>query len=857
MLAAPPISHLEETILSTSKSYRLVSALFAIILLVLTASVASAQPNRTSIKIYLRRATFDPLSALPSIASTLQADATSRLLLAQFDSEPTAEIRQALVAAGAQPLLYIPDNALVVRLDGTHAAALPALPGLRWYGSFAPAYKLAADLDPMLSNQDAGMLDLRLLAADGDIDLLMGDLGRVGGMVLGRSAGLNGVALRVRLPANALRQIVRRDDVLWVERFIAPRVQNDQVRKILGVTAARQQLGWLDGAGQIVAVTDTGLDVEASVLADTNADFPASQIAAAFSPAQVDTSCASNADAATWSDRNGHGTHVAGTVLGSGANSPSGFSFAGIAPKANLIVQGVETSAGVAEGTLDCLAFDNTFLEQAYGAGARVQNASWGAPTGVNSYGGYTQFSSNVDEFLWQHKDHLLVVAAGNDGVDNNPRDGVIDADSIDQPATAKNVLTVGASENNRPPTLTSCGFNASSPQNLCWNSYVFSISPISDDFVSNNINGIAAFSSRGPTDDGRIKPEIVAPGTNIISAASQDPNASYDFVYPGGLYAYDSGTSMATPMLSGMAALVRQWLAQSRQIAAPSAALIKALLLSGATNLGSGQYGTGAAREIPANWPNNVEGWGRAALLDTVGLSGAEVWLADNTTGLSAPGATATYALIVSAGQPLRLTLAWTDYPGSPNAGKALVNDLDLEVQTPDGALVHGNAAAVLKSDCRDTQTGADRCNNVESVEIAAPVAGLYTVRVRAAALPSQLAQPFALVGRAKTITDHPLDPPALQPIPGGGGPTVKLSWNAIESATFYTIEQGATSNFATISNTYTVSAPSMTIVQDIGTYWFRVRACTLGSCSLPSNARSVTVLTPPEKSFLPLITR
>jgi len=860
ILAVSPLGHLEGASLPTSKMYAIASALVAIALLVPIAPATSGQPDRTSIKIFLRRATFDPLRTTPSIASALQADTTSHLVLVQFTSEPTAQIHQALAAAGARALLYIPDNALVVRLGNSEAAGLPALPGLRWYGPFPPAYKLAAELDAVVRRPDAGMADLRLLAAaDADIDRLARDLGRLGGALLGRSDGLNGVALRARLPANALGQILRRDDILWIEPFVAPRVLNDRAGDILGVTAARQRLGWLTGAGQVVAVTDTGLDVQASVLANANPDFPAGQIAAAFTPWQAGAGspyCPNTSASATWSDRNGHGTHVAGTVVGSGANSPSGLSFAGIAPAAKLVVQAVSTGGN----ELDCLAFDNTFLAQAYNAGARIQNASWGVATGGTTigpqYGGYTQFSSDVDDFLWQHKDHLLVVAAGNDGRDSDPRDGVIDQDSIGQPATAKNILTVGASESNRSPTGSSCvSFQLGYPQqNQCWGSG-YGIDPIANDFISNDPKGIAAFSSRGPTDDGRIKPEIVAPGTNVISAASHASSASYPYGRFGADYAYDNGTSMSAPMLSGMAALVRQWLAQTRQIAAPSAALIKALLLNGALNIGPGQYGADTAREIPASWPNNVEGWGRAALLDTIELNDTQqVWMADNAAGLSAPGATATYSLIVSAGQPLRLSLAWTDYPGSPQAAKALVNDLDLEVQAPDGALVRGNAAARLIPDCRDGQSGADRCNNVESVEIAAPIAGLYIVRIRAAKLP-QPAQPFALVGRAKTISDRPLDPPVLQPISGDGGPAVQLSWNAIQGATFYLVEQSASSDFEVISNTYTVLAPRAEILEDVGTYWFRVQACTLGSCSAPSSPRSTTVLTPPSRVFLPLV--
>jgi hypothetical protein len=214
------------------------------------------------------------------------------------------------------------------------------------------------------------------------------------------------------------------------------------------------------------------------------------------------------------------------------------------------------------------------------------------------------------------------------------------------------------------------------------------------------------------------------------------------------------------------------------------------------------------------------------------------------------------TYKLIVGAGAPLRLSLAWTDYPGAPNAGKALVNDLDLEVQTPEGVLIRGNALAALPADCRDAQTGADRCDNAESVDITAPVAGIYTVRVRAAKLP-QATQPFALVGRARTITDRVLDPPVLQPIPSGGGAAVKLSWNAIQGATFYTVEQSTTSDFAVVTRTYSASEPSTAIVEDVGTYWFRVRACTLGGCSVPSNARSAAVAVPAHRLYIGLVSR
>jgi hypothetical protein len=563
--------------------------------------------------------------------------------------------------------------------------------------------------------------------------------------------------------------------------------------------------------------------------------------------------CSIYPNGATWSDANGHGTHVTGTLLGSGALSPPGASFAGVAPQASVVVQSVSSGGD----DLDCLPDDASFLAQAYNAGARVQNASFGGPTGQNgdeAFGRYTTRAQTMDTFLWQHKDHLLVAAVGNSGSDAN-NDGVIDNDSVEQPATAKNVLSVGASESNRPPTDATCATNA--PQDVCWQSLHFTRAPLANDFVSNNPNGIAAFSGRGPADDGRIKPEIVAPGTNIISSRSHDASASYTTPYSQD-YAYESGTSMATPLVSGVAALTRQWLAQHHGVDQPSAALIKALLLNGATNISPGQYGEGIQREIPAAWPNNVEGWGRANIAATVGQGDPQrVWFDDNPSGLQT-GQTVSYTLQVSAGQPLRVTLAWTDYPASPIALKALVNDLDLEVQTPAG-LIMGNASAALPGICRSAK-GADRCNTSESIAITAPQTGTYVIRVRAAVVAQGGAQPFALVAGAAHIAAVPALPaPTLRNISVDGSPTVALAWSTSPGATRYEVNQQAASPADANAHTasYSIAATSFSVVEDVGTYTFRVRGCNERGCGPYSEPVSVQVTTPPQKTWLPFAAR
>jgi subtilisin family serine protease len=726
-----------------------VRAILATILLfglLFTALPTSASSSAPPVTIYLQRGAFDPLRSVPLIAALTPTMPGSQLALIQLDAPPDSQAPARLAAAGLRPLAYIPDNTFLVRTSTASKQSITSLAGVRWSGPFAPAYKLPAELDPLLSTTDTVSVELRLIATpDTDAATLAHNLEALGGQVLGHGDSMAGPTLHMRLPALELRTLVARDDILWVERYVLPSLLNDRARRIMGVDSGRQQLG-LDGSGQIIAVTDTGLDIQADVLANRNPDFPTPQIARGFTQHEMNAACSED----TWSDARGHGTHVAGIILGSGARSPAGVSFAGMAPGARLVVE-----SGGAD--LSCLDISTTaYLANAYDAGARVQNASWGLP-GTN--GGYDDLARMADDFLWNHKDHLFVVAAGNGGEDSN-MDGVIDPDSINSPATAKNVLSVGASENDRPPEAP-CSF--SGPEGWCWDVFGAFGAPIANDPVSDNPNGLAAFSSRGPTDDGRIKPEIVAPGTNIVSTRSHAPNAAYPVAYNDD-YAYDSGTSMAAPMISGMAALVRQWLAEQREVANPSAALVKALLLNGATNIAPGQYGTGAEREIPAAWPSNVAGWGRATLTDTVGLNaGQQIWFHEDA-GLQT-GAVVSYTLAVDAGKPLRVTLAWTDYPAAPVVQKTLVNDLDLEIVAPDGTIVRGNTSADLPTTCR--VGGYDRCNNVESVEIAGSSAGNYTLRVRGAVVPFG-PQPFALVARtAHTVVEQTPDDPGAPSAP------------------------------------------------------------------------------------------
>jgi serine protease AprX len=212
--------------------------------------------------------------------------------------------------------------------------------------------------------------------------------------------------------------------------------------------------------------------------------------------------------------------------------------------------------------------------------------------------------------------------SAGNAGADKNS-DGLIDAQSISPPGTAKNCITVGACENERPDKTLTYGQG--------WHTS-FRASPIASDRVADNPDGIVAFSSRGPTRDQRIKPDVVAPGSYILSTRSRATTSEGWELSDDPLYMFEGGTSMATPLVAGCVALVREYLAKKQGKTNPGAALVKAMLINGAQDI-SGQYVPSEAGATP----NNAEGFGRVDMRATVDplASGARLVLKDEDVAL------------------------------------------------------------------------------------------------------------------------------------------------------------------------------------------------------------------------------
>ena len=647
---------------------------------------------------------IDPATERVSLAAKDAPERERVLALVQFVGPPKDAWLARLRATGARIVSYQAENAYSVYAHGDAVGRLAGLPGsdpaVRAVSVLTAADKVVDATSP------TGVFEVTTItgapgkaaraAVSGDpitVGELRTDLRRLSAADVARLAADPGVvAVQAHVPSEF-------DD----ERAAQIVAGNLMAPALTQPAPAPSYRDWLLAKGFTGDTFDFTVDVTDSGL-DNGADPPAHPD---FS-GRIAYLKNYSADSST-RDCLGHGTNVASIIAGASSRTGTpefedsqGFDHGtGVAPFARIGVSKISDCAGT------FASFDLSWVvADAYAAGARISNNSWGADT----QGVYTARAALFDALVRDaspdpgHQPLVEVFSAGNDGENGYP--------SISSNAVSKNGIAVGAAESVRPTGTDGCGLT---------------------DADADSARDVGGFSSRGTT-DGRRKPDLVAPGTHIVGAAPQ--HAAYSgagtctkFLAGSSWYSVVGGTSQAAPEVAGAAALVRNWF-QRTQGSPPSPALTKALLVNTATDLAGGQNGQGGT--IAAG-PNEDQGWGRVNLGNV--LDGTRRDFRDQVAAdtLQAPGDQRIRAYSVTdAAKPVKVTLAFTDEPG-PRTGNPVVNDLDLVV-TIDGRTYKGN---VFDGAFSATGGAADPRNNVEGVSLPAGTTGRFAVKVVGANLP------------------------------------------------------------------------------------------------------------------------
>jgi serine protease AprX len=529
----------------------------------------------------------------------------------------------------------------------------------------------------------------------------------------------------------SLTKITEQVGLQSLEEKTIPKLFNDEACHVIARNVIPSNpiptLG-LTGKGELIAIADTGLDTgETDTLhldfrdrVELIQSYPINPSLSSYVLNPGDDDGASDA-------YSGHGTHVAGSALGSGeqarvlglSNIPTG-----VAPEAKLVFQAIEqTPKWNLEGQLSFIRQNGhaprsglfgipddleQLFQSAYEVGVKIHSNSWGG----GEAGVYDNRCEDLDRFVWEHKDFLVIVAAGNDGKHSYSGTSGIDPGSITSPGTAKNCLTVGASENNRSSQFSDT-YGDRDP-------YRFPYQPFYSDGIVDSIDDIAAFSSRGPCENGCRKPDVIAPGTFVLSTRSSQI-ASNNFAWGAYSqaqehYMYMGGTSMATPLVAGCAALVRQYLRENHQpsIPNPSAALVKAILIHSAQYI---NYRHAHSASTP--WADNEQGWGRIDLQKVLNPTmPTQAIFIDEDNGLTT-GQNGQYQIkITDSSVPIKATLVYTDYPGED-----LKNNLNLIVHSPSGKQYLGNDF--------EENGNPDNINNVEGVVVNLPETGEWKIEI------------------------------------------------------------------------------------------------------------------------------
>lgn len=628
---------------------------------------------------------FDPVDEPPTgtVKPGPEAERRGGYFVVQFGAATTDELLNSLRDAGVEVLQYVPHQAFFVYGEGDAIAKVAGHSRVRWLGAYTAEQKRSPELTEFVSKaKGTAMFDIAIFAREDISGFAQRLRGSVGGRVLNESRLPNNFfnVIRVEMPVSELSKALDLTGVFRIDPYIEPVAEDERAAQIVagnysGPTVLNgpgydplTQFG-VDGTGVTIGIVDNGvtipgaggLYITASNAADANLrGAPAGSL--------------------------GHGHSVATMAAGSspfGNPDPLGYKYGmGVAPSANVL--NIPLLRSGYSGSNADTSSDTVSTPGPNGANGTITNNSWGSGLNGNSY---DSFAAMYDGFVRDASsgssiDPLTIVfSAGNNGTSGMTR-----------PKVSKNTISVANSENIRTELL---GTGA------------------------DNIEDLRSSSSRGPAADGRIKPDITAPGTAITSGNGTSSGCNIDQ-----FNCWGSGTSFAAPQIAGSAALFTQYWRNANSGETPPPSLIKAAIIN-------------TAQEMNGNLTSNVipngdEGWGRIHLKSMFN-TGVPMKYVNEQHEFSNPASGLGFLGNVGDGtKPFRVSLVWTDPPGTGNP--ALVNNLDLTVNVG-GTIYRGN---VFSGGNSTTGGAGSTVDNVENVFLPAgiPAGTLVVITINAVAL-------------------------------------------------------------------------------------------------------------------------
>lgn len=597
-----------------------------------------------------------------------------RRMIAEFDAIPTSAQRAALKAAGVEVLAPLGGSAYFVRIDAdaNSGAALRAGPisalgdvqrahkiDSKLMQGTAPAWAIAEVMDERARAEAVNPTIGVYVQLHRDVAIsgqTVADLiADHGGVIRDKVASVN--TLVVEMPFLAVEGLADDDRVQWVEAAL-PRMGTFNAGNRVRVQADTAQAAPynLNGAGVTVFVYDGG------TIRASHDDYSG-------------RATVLDSDSVSF-----HATHVAGTVGGDGSANAT---HRGMAPAVSILSAGFEFDGA---GTFlytnpGDIEFD---YANAIAQGADMSNNSIGSNIAQNGFscafeGDYGLTAATIDAIVGGSLGEPIVIfwAAGNER--GNGRCGT-QYNTTPPPSNNKNAISVGA--------------------------------------LNSNDDSVTSFTSWGPSDDGRLRPVISAPGCQSggdggITSLDDDSDTDYTTL---------CGTSMASPTAAGVGALIyddfRVTFAGEPD---PSNQLMKTWLAHTAVDLGNAG-------------PDNQTGYGSIRAVDAIDFMRSGNWDEDAV----GDGGAKTYSVDVAPGDSsLKITIAWDDAPGTPNVGNALVNDLDLIVIDPSGGRHYPWTLSLGSPGSPAVRTAEDHLNNIEQVFVSNPEAGRWSVQIAGTSVP------------------------------------------------------------------------------------------------------------------------